>query len=289
MVREWFDRCNLGRQLMRNPAFLLLPLLAAACSDLSDPPRPLDHPVHVLAIADAHAITVNDADVMDAGTIAIAGEPIVHATTTAGSGSGSDAPPAIPDLPIATTAAIGANHACIVSRGDVYCWGDNVHGALGAHRACAAGSTTCPLDPEIMPTLPKVSAIAAGDDVTCAIAVDDGRVYCWGSALDGRLGGSFVSALGTPEPVALPDPIVRLTIQNDRVCAIDTKQLAWCWGGGFGPAPVRQDLVGVVDLAVGAHHTCAISSRGLEGWGEDRNGESGDIAAARACGTEAAT
>ncbi len=270
---------------------LIFLALLGACSDLPELPAPLAHPVHDLALADMHLITIDDADTMDAGTVSYAGLPIPHAVMTTSDGT-TDPAPAIPELPIATSAAVGRAHACVLSRGDVYCWGDNAHGALGAHRACpgttdANGDATCPLDAEIMPTLPKISAIAAGDDMTCAIAIDDGRVYCWGSALDGRLGGSFVSALGTPEPVALPDPVVTLRIQNDRACAIDTNQLAWCWGNGLGATPVRQRMTGVVDIALGAHHSCAISaSDGFQCWGADRNGESGDFAVAKKCGTQ---
>ena len=46
---------------------------------------------------------------------------------------------------------------------------------------------------------------------------------------------------------------------------------------------MRQNLTGVVDIAVGDTHGCAISAAGLQCWGSDRNGESGDLAFARAC------
>jgi alpha-tubulin suppressor-like RCC1 family protein len=78
------------------------------------------------------------------------------------------------------------------------------------------------------------------------------------------------------------------------VCAIDTARRAWCWGDGFGETPVLLDdgrgpLAGVTSVAVGHHHACAIAADGLECWGENLNGESGDADAAKRCGTGAST
>jgi len=41
---------------------------------------------------------------------------------------------------------------------------------------------------------------------------------------------------------------------------------------------------GFVDLAIGLHHACSITeSPGLQCWGDDRNGQTGDLAFARGC------
>ena len=199
-----------------------------------------------------------------------------------------------PTLPLAAGVAVGLRHGCIVSTtGSVHCWGDNGGGALGAHRVCPAPTTdvpaACVLGADVMPTLPPVRAVAAGDDVSCAITRDDDEVLCWGA--QGRLGGSRVPALDRPEPVQLPDGsgplrVSRLIASLGTVCALGKDDgTLWCWGDGFGALPVLQPQTGVVDIALGARHSCLIDSTGLSCWGQDLNAEvTGDVERARGCG-----
>lgn len=289
---------------MRFAALLTLPMLVSACSDAPDPPTALPEQVHALALADMHALLIDDAQsgAQDAGTVSEDGESIPRAPAQTGS-DGTTTTDTTLNLPIATAGAVGAHHACVLSRGDVWCWGDNTGGAVGAHRACGAGgsttsedgsTTSCAVDPDLMPTLPEIAQLAAGDDVTCALAAADGKVFCWGTATEGRLGGSFVSALGTPEPVRLAVPATAIYVQHATACAIDTAQRAWCWGEGFGETPTLLDdgrgpLTGVVSVAVGRHHACVVAADGLECWGENLNGQCSDARAAQACGIDAAS
>jgi alpha-tubulin suppressor-like RCC1 family protein len=71
----------------------------------------------------------------------------------------------------------GAAHACArTSSNAVYCWGDNFLGELGNTSAGAATST--PTQPT---GLPPVIEVRAGYDYdTCAVAVSDGSIWCWG-------------------------------------------------------------------------------------------------------------
>lgn len=272
----------------------LLPLLGA-CGSSADPPHALDFPVHQIALSDTDALEVADTDAAtnhDAGDIVATGYLDPTPVTTDGSGGMTTATSPLPPV---LAAALGARHACgIVRGGDVWCWGDNTGGAVGAHRACPTTPTTdtnadgtahagCVLDPEIMPTLPKIRALAAGDDVTCALADADGAVYCWGTDVHGERGGSFVPALVTPTPVPLARPATALRIVHGTICAIDDAARAWCWGDGFGATPTALALTGVIDVALEPRHACAISDAGLTCWGENRNGESGDADAAELC------
>lgn len=261
-----------------------LPLLVA-CGYEPEPPTELTHSVHDLALADDTAVVV-DAN----GEVHVGGTPIGLPAAS----SESTTPIAL-ELPAATAAAVGKKHACIISGGNVTCWGDAELGQLGAHRGCSIsgereGSTSCTHGPDVLPNLRNLESIAAGDDFTCAID-EDGRVFCWGDAAAGRLGGSIVPALDGPTPVTLPGEAKRLIIANGTACALlpngaFTAGEAWCWGEGYG-SPTKLKLDGVVDLAIGARHTCAITAAGLSCWGANHNGESGDIAAAHRCGTAA--
>jgi hypothetical protein len=69
---------------------------------------------------------------------------------------------------------LGLNHACSLNNeGVVYCWGKNDDGELGL------GFFSEPLVPTI-PALYAAKDIAAHEDHTCAITLDD-EMLCWGS------------------------------------------------------------------------------------------------------------
>lgn len=275
MARPLQKRCGV------KACWFLIPALGA-CTAQPDPPAKLEWPAHALSVSDLRTLVVVD----PLGTIEQDGEP-VPLPPDASTGSASAL-----ELPSAVAVAAGAEHACILSANQVWCWGDDTHGALGAHRACTppssqGGSPECRLKPDVMPTLPPIRAIAAGVDVTCAIA-DDFRVYCWGDDTLGALGGSVVPALDPPTPVMLPDgtPLLAASLQisESTVCAVDQSARGWCWGEAIGAQPALQPFTGVRDLAVGRDHGCAISDAGLQCWGDDRNGQAGDVAFAQRCG-----
>jgi Regulator of chromosome condensation (RCC1) repeat len=259
---------------------LVLCLVLPACVAPAPTPREVAPSAHAIAASNGHTMILTDLDqggVAAAGTVAFDGDPIpVPADPESEMG--------IPQgLPVATAVAVGSQHACILSAGQVTCWGEHDHGALGAHRACNSPGS-CVLGPQILPTLPPIRAIAAGDHVTCATTMA-GEVMCWGQA-GARLGGSIVSALDPPVPVmrapGMPLHVTRVTIRDATVCAIDVDQQGWCWGGAYGASPTPLELTGVVDLSINGDHGCAIASTGLTCWGHNINGQV-DPAQAAAC------
>ena len=231
---------------------LVLGLLLSACVEPSPTPRELPWSAHAIAASSRHTLVLTDRDEMlEAGTVETDGDPVPLPVDPA-----TDTEISLV-LPIATAIAVGTQHACVISATQVLCWGEDNHGALGAHRACSTPST-CVLGPEVMPTLPPIRAIAAGDDVTCATTMDD-EVLCWGEAAGGRLGGSIVSALDPPVPVMLspgkPLHVARVMIRDATVCAIDRSQQGWCW-------------------VVGGRHTCALDDLGnVWCWGDNEDGQ----------------
>jgi hypothetical protein len=262
---------------------LLSPILAACSTPAASLPRELPYDARTFSVANTSTIVVTEFDPTATDNVVFEGSEIPSPQDDAGN--------PILTVPAASDVAVGRKHACIVSpTGSVHCWGDHTDAALGEHRVCTppeveGGTVNCILDAAIMPALPPVRELAAGDDVTCAITMDD-RVVCWG--VPTRVGGSRLPALDPPTPVLLPDgqPLAatRVIINRGTVCAIDRTQTLWCWGDRFGSSPQRQPQVGVVDVAFGTRHSCIIDADGLRCSGDNRNGQSGDLAHARGCG-----
>jgi len=266
-------------------------LCGAACGFGSPaPPSESRAAIRSMSMADRHTIYVS------------AGEPMTPAGTVLGA-TGVPVPtdragePRELDIPLAVKVAIGRAHACVITvTGSVACWGDQSRNALGSARTCVAPTMAgqkpdCRSPAKELTTLPPMRDIAAGDDVTCAITLDD-HVVCWGEP-GAKLGGSSVPVFDPPTPVRLPDGsdlrARRVVIQHGVACAIDHDASAWCWGDRHGASPVRQPYDGVVDLAIGASHSCMITNAGLECWGENLNGQCGDVRAARACQSASCT
>lgn len=103
----------------------------------------------------------------------------------------------------ATDISAGTNSSCGVTGGLTYCWGMGTAGQLGG------GTLTNSLTPVKAPASgPLVAASAqattAGYQHACSII--EGRVYCWGTGTNGRLGNRSPLRYGYPQATPL-DPI----------------------------------------------------------------------------------
>lgn len=198
--------------------------------------------------------------------------------------------------------AVGKNHTCaITDANDMFCWGLNNAGQLGAATGlCQVGGLPCSLMPVAVqcPTgeACKFRWVAAGDDHTCA-ADTNGKAWCWGDEGNPAAG----RPAGTPNKtspvhrrvpafnkVGTPADFVAIDTHNDHSCGLSAAGDVYCWGHdeeaqlGFPPvqipgpdkftfnATLLQTGSTYKQVAVGHRHSCALQTNGqLDCWGSN--------------------
>jgi alpha-tubulin suppressor-like RCC1 family protein len=185
-----------------------------------------------------------------------------------------------------TAIAAGSGHTCaLTSGGGVTCWGYNVNGQLGDD------TMTLRLTPVNVSGLTSgIMAIAAGGYDTCALT-SAGGVKCWGRNCNGQLGDGTTTTRLTPVDVSgLTSDAMAVTVGLAHACALTGTGGVKCWGfnyyGELGDGTTTQRLVpvdvsgltsGVVAIAGGYFHTCALTNAGsVKCWGYNYFGELGD-------------
>jgi alpha-tubulin suppressor-like RCC1 family protein len=205
--------------------------------------------------------------------------------------------------------ALGSTHSCaLLSNKMVTCWGANSHGELGD------GTTASHLHPTTKVSgLSNAVAIGAGNQFSCAL-LQNGKVMCWGSGADGRLGNGLTD--DQHEAVAVSDLMGETTdisVGGDWACARLSTGRVQCWGlnqqGQLGDGttfskgvPVLLDLQNVSPLQADSQkaspiqlgkqaHSCAIinadskpdaSVPGVYCWGANDHGQLGTASTANA-------
>ena len=184
-----------------------------------------------------------------------------------------------------TAVSAGQNHTCAAVNNELKCWGSNSVGQLGI----SAGAGTYITQPtSLSPPLKDISAIAAGENHTCAVS--EKQLYCWGNNVFGQLGIYPGTNLAVPTKVAdINTPVTAVATRKSHTCAIAEGTL-WCFGsnshGQLGTAtpippessigsPVPEMGSGTTAVSVGNQHTCAIKDSQLFCWGSNSNGQLG--------------
>lgn len=201
-----------------------------------------------------------------------------------------------------TSISAGARHSCAVTAvGGAKCWGVNYEGALGD------GTTDRHAGPVDVSGLGSgVTAVAAGDDRSCAL-LTTGGVKCWGTSFDltptdvqGLSSGVAAIATGgliscalmntggvkcwgfhygsTPSDVPGLGDVKSLSTGNP-LCGVTNAGGVKCWRGASDWLPVDVPGLGsgVAAVSMNVSHSCALLATGtVKCWGSNERGQLGD-------------
>ena len=199
--------------------------------------------------------------------------------------------------------SVGTNHSCGISKGYLYCWGDNTYGQLGIGNVLNSdyGTGKFVTAPRMVsiPTSARVTDVSAGDKDTCAIV--DGRTWCWGDNTYGQLGNNTVTTSGIPVQVggslATSTP-TSISVGTTHVCAVAGGD-GYCWGtdsygelgdgtsGGVSKLPGKittgtaaavspEALTGTfTGITAGKNFSCGIINSIVSCWGRNDKGQLG--------------
>jgi alpha-tubulin suppressor-like RCC1 family protein len=115
-----------------------------------------------------------------------------------------------------------------------------------------------------------VRALALGEEHSCALGAT-GRIACWGTDREGRVG---LDATLVNEPTTLPAPSDASALAAGlHSCAADRQGDVWCWGQpgefsgsvflSFERMPTRvEGFERIVTLALGNDHLCGVDAEG---------------------------
>jgi len=166
---------------------------------------------------------------------------------------------------------------------------------LGSSSACSDPNETV----TVTATAPVMNAIATGFYHTCALT-KAGGVKCWGRNNNGQLGNHTNTNSNVPVDVVdgsgLLSGVISITAGGFHTCALTSAGGVKCWGAGFGgelgngvaddsngptdgidPSASPPLLRGVIAIAAGGYHTCALKTGGeVKCWGDNTHGPLGE-------------
>jgi alpha-tubulin suppressor-like RCC1 family protein len=180
----------------------------------------------------------------------------------------------------------GADACTVVQGGGAYCWGLNDHGQLGNNSTTNSATAVAV---QGLPPGASVAQIAAADDHTCALLIDE-TVMCWGSNNHGQLGNGSTSDSSTPVAVTGLPAVVAISAGHQFSCAMDNAGNVECWGwnqyGQLGDGSTSDSStpvlaggigLGAQAIASGDESSCAALSSGtVDCWGNNAAGQLGN-------------
>jgi len=148
--------------------------------------------------------------------------------------------------------SLGSRHTCVITNGNLLCWGDNTLGQLGngLFGTSSNGRPTYVVDSQSSPTTPLagVVGVIAATDHSCAL-INTGKVKCWGYGW--KIGKYMPNGNASPYPTFVKDSWISTEAQSNA----------------------SGDLTGVVGLAASTYNSCALINGGkVKCWGDDTGG-----------------
>lgn len=141
------------------------------------------------------------------------------------------------DVTFLSVTAGGAHTCAIAADTTAYCWGDFEHGRLGIGASIGQRlkgkqhqASPAPVDGRM-----TFRSLSAGGVHTCGVTTD-GKGYCWGDNLEGRLGtgGSFLTARQwNTKPSAVEGDLkfTMISAGDYHSCGVTSDGAVYCWGG----------------------------------------------------------
>ncbi len=186
---------------------------------------------------------------------------------------------------------VGGAHTCAaLADGTARCWGDNVDHQLGDGTTVGRSTPTL-----VLTGFDRVLQLSAGGGHTCAVVMQVGfgefpATECWGNGARGAAGFAAGAPVTVPTPLVGSQGFAAVEAGASHTCAVLVQGQVLCWGsntvGQVGVSPVGgtestplavNGMDGVVQLAAGAGHTCALRYDGTVWcWGDDAVGQLGD-------------
>jgi alpha-tubulin suppressor-like RCC1 family protein len=191
--------------------------------------------------------------------------------------SSKDTPVPVVALTDAVSVTTGSEFSCAVRKGGAAsCWGVNYRRQLGLGDTSPPDSVSTPVP---VTGVAGIAQLAAGDDHLCAL-LPGGKISCWGSDVDGRLGRGTRIYSSQPQKVVGLSQITSLSLGDSHGCAVAGGALS-CWGtneqsqltgdnniGASGtPLPIPSIPAGVTRTGSGSGHNCAIVGGEVRCWG----------------------
>ena len=138
-------------------------------------------------------------------------------------------------------------HTCAVSSAqDVFCWGGNFLGELGAPLAILSSTSA-----QLVRTGNRYQSVTAGTSHSCAVHASNGLVDCWGDNSNFQLTGNVNSAkvITINSKVPLTSRGVQFTASGaTTTCAQVSNDDTVCWGKPSAGSPVSSVSPGFVAL-----------------------------------------
>lgn len=144
--------------------------------------------------------------------------------------------PAVPDGARAVSlAAAGGAFCAALANGEVWCWGANGEGILGA---VAPASRT---EPVRVPGLRDVAQVSGNRSGAVCARGRGGEVWCWGRGGDGLLGTGSLDDRREPTAVEGLRDAERIVVGSYLACAVRRGGAVSCWGRMPGPRTAARE------------------------------------------------